>query len=515
MSRTGILWSRVKKIRRYSLDFLILVQISLGIGKLFGARVGDAPILLFLIILVWFTYREIPSLLDRYFQLSTFKQRNIRLGIVFYTFATFFLFLISHEQGYYYTITPKVFQGMAINFSSLIFGVLFLFFTGFFFFSWCLLGHPPQGERGIRKASDPLKIYRPISKNIMNFKEDIRLIREDNVERFLFRRVWSGVVPSSICVFLAASYLAMMLSEALIILFLAGWILLRVYKREAKSLQIISETAADLKSKISHEGFIKTGLTMNKGIANWVLISFYFLASGFIFAASHVTAILLVQWYPLLLIAQIGRRTSFRLRLWKGEKTNLRKVPALPKYNEIILSLIIVYQILIGYSYYAESPYFGEIFLFLIPLNITALFSTVSFFRNPSSTSDNDLKHDEYRLIALCLSISLLITLATKAELNVSVPLFGILAGIYILSFYEDVCLHLEKKTVKPATYALVSSFYLMIVAALLLGATIIGFPELESTIFGIWILISMLLVLNVVLIYRERNIKNKLRTSS
>jgi len=496
-------------LNRWLEDFLIVTSIILTVTALFHNVLEVVDFFADWLIISLFFYLKIPSRLDSYFRTTAFRDDlSIRSGLIFFPALIFFLFLLGVPFGFF--LLPENLKHFSIfDVSTSILAVLALVFLSIFYFSW-----------RVWNCSDvdlAKRLWRKTCESDEEFEGDFTLSKRSKIDSFFSRLVSPGAVPMAVCVFLFFATCVLLIIDFLLVILLIFWLGYNVFYevgQRSTSFQRRSGFAYEFFKNIDRvlawESLLQSGLVGRmEGIIEVIIMMGCFLMliplsvlslEGFIVMFGF-----LCQWYVLIVLVQVARRTRYRRKTSRSKKPP----PSLPKFSNIVLpsclTLLVVFS-LGGYLNLVESQDFVMIFTVLsLTLNISAIVSIALWARTQETKIRDPIKHlgkDRYRLYGIFYSLGLLIALAGKSLQGVI--FWTSLSGALILLTTQD-SIRTRFRRSDPKIYATLTTLHLAVGIYIILGTAIYFFPELSFLMLTVAILCGVLLLLMWLQTFRIR----------
>ena len=493
-------------------DGLIVISIVLTVVSLFYNTYEILDFFVDWLVISVFFYAKIPSRLNSYFRTTMFREDlSIRSGIVFFPGLMFVMFLLGVPFGFF--LLPEGLKYVSVlSMSASVLGVIALVFLSIVYFSWRVWNCPD--------AELAMRFWRKTCESDEEFERDVALSERSRIDKFFSRLVSPGAVPMAISVILFFATCVLMIIDVLLAILLVFWLAYNIFYEiglRSSSFRKRSGFAykffKNLDRVLAWESLLQTGLVGRmEGIIEVIIIMGCFLIliplsvlslEGFIVMFGF-----LCQWYVLIVLIQVARRTRYR----KKDSRSRNLPPSLPKYSDIVLpsclALLLVFS-LAGYLNLQESQEFMKIFTVLsVTLNIGAIVSTMLWTRAQEETEIQDqiehLGKDRYRLYGIFYSLGLLIALVGKSMQGVM--FWTALSGSLILLTTQST-IRMKFHRSEPKTYATVTTLHLAIGIYIILGTAIYFFPELSFLMIAVAILCGVLLLLMWLQTYRIRGL--------
>ena len=492
-------------------DGVIVISIVLTVVSLFYNTYEILDFFVDWLIISVFFYARIPPRLNSYFRTTMFREDlSIKSGIVLFPALMFLIFLLGVPFGFF--LLPEGLKYVSVlSISTSVLGVIAFVFLSIVYFSWRLWN--------CSDAELAMRFWRKTCESDEEFERDVALSERSKIDNFFSRLVSPGAVPMAISVILFFATCVLIIIDVLLVILLVFWLAYNVFyeiRVRSSSFQKRSDFAYDffknLDRVLAWESLLQTGLVGRmEGIIEVIIMMGCFLIliplsvlslEGFIVMFGF-----LCQWYVLIVLIQVTRRTRYRK---KGKSRNLP--PSLPKYSDIVLPscliLLLVFS-LAGYLDLQESQGFMKIFTVLsVTLNIGAIVSTMLWARAREETKIQDriehLGKDRYRLYGIFYSLGLLIALVGKSLQGVM--FWTALSGSLILLTTQS-SIRMKFRRSEPKTYATVTTLNLAIGIYIILGTAIYFFPELLFLMIALATLCGVLLLLMWLQTYRIRGL--------
>ena len=490
-------------------DLLITASIILTVSALFYNALEVVDFFADWLIISLFFYFKIPLRLDSYFRTTAFKDDlRIRLGIVFFPALMFLIFSLGFPFGFF--LLPEGLRHFSIlDVSASILAVLVLALSSIVYFSWSAwnCSDTELAER----------LWRKTCESDEEFEGDLGLSRRSKIDSFFSRLVSPGAVPMAVCVLLFFATLVLLFVDVLLVILLVFWLTYNVlYEvgQRSSSFQRRSgfayEFFKNLDRVLAWESLLQSGLVGRmEGIAEVIVMMGCFLMmiplsvlslEGFIVMFGF-----LCQWYVLIVLVQVARRTRYRRKASRSKNPP----PSLPRLSDIVLpsclTLLVVFSFG-GYLDLVESQDFVMIFTVLsLALNIGAIVSIVLWARTQETETRDPTMHlgrDRYRLYGIFYSLGLLIALAGKSSQGI--VFWTAFSGALILLTTQD-SIRMRFRRSDPKIYATVTVFHLGVGIYVILGSAIYFFPELSLLMLAVAALCGVLLLLMWLQTYRIR----------
>jgi hypothetical protein len=268
-----------------------------------------------------------------------------------------------------------------------------------------------------------------------------------------------------------------------------------------------------LDSILTWDAILQTGLNLRVGgfiealmlIVSLLLLIFLSFLS---FAAFIVMFGLLCQWYVLIVLVQIGRRS----RLKHGKKNLDAKLRTLPPGSNLILPSCLIMLI----SFTALGSYYSNIqkstveLLLLLSaiLNIGAVASIILWRgkRNKgvmSNPEDKSVEKDEYRLYCILCSLGLPVVFAGK---NVQGYVFWTVFTGALIWLNFDARFRQRLKNAGPIKYATTTTLYEAVGVSLIIGLIFYMIAKLSLVGLTVASIVGFLLISMWVQKFRTRN---------
>lgn len=489
---------------RLAENILIITSIALTIAALVHNAFETADFLADLLTISLFFYTKIPSRLNSYFHTEVFRRDlSIRMGLVFFPTLIFFLFSLNIPLGFF--LLPERLEPLKIlSMPVSVLAVLAVSLLSIVYFSWRVwncsdvdLGH---------------SLWRKACASNEDYKRDIALSKISRIDRLLSTIISPGVAPMAIVVILFFSMLVLMIADVLLVLFLLCWLIYNVLyevRKRSTSFRRRSNLAygffLNLDKILAWDSLLRTGLAGRTGGVIEVIILMGCFSILFLSSIASTSAILVMfgflgQWYVLVILIQIARRTTLqrqRSRRWKNSLL-------LPYRSDIVLAFCLATLLVFSLTSYInlqESMMFvGAFAMVSLILNTTAIWSVVRWVKSNIKTSEEDfskgLERDRYRLWGIFYSLGLFIV-SVGRDLNGFVFWSAFSGGLIFLTTYRRLRLRLSRSGAK--TYATITTLHTSVGVYLVLGAAAFYFSELlplmvvVSTLCGILLLLMWL----------------------
>lgn len=497
--------------KKFAEDCLIVTSIILTITSLLFNALEVVDFFVDWLIISLFFYLKIPSRLDSYFQTTTFrKDLSIRLGIVFFPALMFLLFLLSVPLGFF--LLPMGLEHLnVLDLSVSVLALIGVVFLSIVYFSWRIWN--------CSDAKLARRLWRKVSDSDEEFERDIALSERSRIDNFFSKLVSPGVVPMSVSVILFFATCVLMIIDALLAIFLVCWlaynILYEIQQRSSSFRErsgFAYEFFKNLDEVLAWESLLQPGLAGRMGGIIDVIImmgcfSILILVSVLNLAAFIVMFGFLCQWYVLIILIQIARRTKYRKQASRSKKLP----PKLPRFSNIVLLSCLVMLVgfsVAGYLSLQELQDFVRIFTVLsLILNVSAIVSITLWAKKKNlmmTDSVEPLEKDRYRLYAIFYALGLMIALIGRSMQGI--VFWTALSGALILLAMQDV-VRKRFQSSGPKTYATVTTLHLAIGIYMILGTAIYFYPELSTLVIAVATISGFLLLLMWLQLFRIRSL--------
>jgi hypothetical protein len=500
-----------KMNKKFAEDCLIVTSIILTIISLLFNALEAVDFFVDWFIISLFFYFKIPSRLNSYFQTTMFrKDLPIRLGIVLFPALMFWLFLLSVPLGFF--LLPIGFEHLnVLDLSVSVLALIGVVFLSIVYFSWRIWN--------CSDAKLATRLWRKVSESDEEFECDIALSNRSRIDNFFNKLVSPGVVPMAVSVILFFATYVLMIIDVLLAILLVGWLaynILYEIRQRSSSFRDRSGFAYALFKKLDEilawESLLQLGLAGRMGGIIEVIImmgcfSILILVSVLNLAAFVVVFGFLCQWYVLIILIQIARRTTYRKQASKSKKLP----PKLPRFSNIILpsclTMLVGFSVA-GYLNLQESQDFVRIFTVLsLILSVGAIVSITNWVKRKNliqSESVEPLEKDRYRLYAIFYALGLMIALIGRSMQGI--VFWTALSGALILLAMQDV-IRKRVQSSGPKTYATATTLHLAVGIYTILGTAIYFYPELSTLMTVVATLSGFLLLLMWLQLFRLRSL--------
>jgi len=491
-------------------DSLIVISIVLTVASLFYNAFEIVDFFVDWLIISLFFYAKISSRLNSNFRTTMFRDDlSIRLGIVFFPALMFLVFLLSVPFGFF--LLPEGLKHVTVlSVTASILGAIAFVFVSIVYFSWRVWN--------CSDAELAMRLWRKACESDEDFERDLALSKRSRIDNFFSRLVSPGVVPMAVSVILFFATCVLMIIDVLLVILLVCWLFYNVFYeigRRSSSFQKRSGFAyrffKNLDRVLAWESLLQIGLAGRMaGIIEVIIMMGCFfiliLVSVLNLAAFIVMFGFLCQWYVLIVLIQIARRTRYRKQASKSKKP----LPMLPKYSNVVLPsclTILVCFSLSGCLNLQESQNFVRIFTVLsLILNIAAIVSIALWAKRKQKMERENLleplEKDRYRLYVIFYSLGLMIALVGKSLHGIM--FWTALSGaLFLLATHDDVRKRFQKSDAR--TYATVTTLHMAIGIYIILGTAIFFFPELSFLMIATAVLSGILLLLMWLQTFRTR----------
>ncbi len=503
-------------LRNYIENSLIVTSIALTIVSLSYDSVQIPAFSLDCVLVSLLFYTKIPSMLDKYFQTSVFKKdKTIRMGLVVFPATLLSLFALSTPFGF--SLLPGDLKKYAVlDLFVPIFGAVALVFISMFYFSW-----------RVRNTSDSgliEKLWRKACESEDDYQSDKLLSERSKIDRLLTESIATGIVPMTVSVMLFFSWLILIVTDVLFVMFLMLLLtynlLYEINKRSGTLTErnrLTYRLFSSLDQIVTWEDLVQTGLSRRiSGIMEVLALTASFLllvlVSLLSVAAFIVMFGLLSQWYVLLVIVQIGRRGKYKL---KG--STAAKPPTLPHRCDFVLVFCLV--MLLGFSMasYADlqkSTYVPQVFLVLSVILNVATISSVIFWRIREKSGLNNrgrenLGNDKYRLHGILYLLGFPVALLGKTLQGI--VFWSVLNGALVWLSTDD-SVRNRFKSANPQKYATMTTLHMAIGAFSIIGLIFYFLPELYPLAVVATMVFSVLLTWMWIQKFRMRTTNQEAR---
>lgn len=499
--------------RRFAEDCLIVTSIFLTIVSLLHNTFEIFDFLVDWLVISLFFYTKVSSRLNSYFRTTVFREDLwIRFGIVFFPALMFFLFLLSVPLGFF--LLPKGLEHLnVLDLSASVLGVIGVVFLSIVYFSWRIWN--------CSDAKLAMRLWRKVCESDEEFKRDVALSKVSRIDNFFSKLVSPGVVPMAISVILFFGTCVLMMIDVLLAIFLVSWLAYNILYETGQRSSSFQERSGfayeffkNLDGVLAWESLLQPGLAGKMGGIIEVIIimgcfSILILVSLLNLAAFIVMFGFLCQWYVLIVLIQIARRSRYRKQASRSKKPP----PKLPKFSNVVLPsclTILVGFSVIGYLNLQESKDFVCILSVLsLILNIGAIASITLWAKRKKPNMDNSvelLEKDRYRLYAIFYALGLMIGLIGKSMDGI--VFWTALSGALVLLAAQDIVRARFQKS-GPKKYATVTTLHLAVGIYIILGTAIYFFPELSTLMIAVAALSGFLLLLMWLQILRIRSLNH------
>ncbi|UCE29503.1 MAG: hypothetical protein JSV85_01905 [Candidatus Bathyarchaeota archaeon] len=488
-------------------DGFIIASIALTTAALFHGTFEIADFFVNYLLISWFFYTKIPLRLDSYFRTTAFREDlSIKSGIVLFPALMFLVFTLGRPFGF--LLLPQGLKRFALlSVDASVLGVIAVALLSIIYFSWRAWNCPD--------TKLAMRLWRKTCESDEEFEHDLALSSESRIDHYFNRLVSPGAVPMGITVILFFAAYVLMIIDVLLVILLACWLAYNILfevGRRSSDFSRRSNSAykffKNLDRVLVWESLLRFGLVGRmENVVGAIIVTGCFLLLITISIISLEAFIVmfgfLCQWYVLVVLIQIARRTRYRPRALRNESL----LPSLPNYSNVVLpfclTLLLVFS-LGGYLDLTESQLFMRAFTIMsLSLNVGVIVSVVLWARSGKRPA-TQLRMDRYRLFGIFYLSGLFVALAGKSIQGVI--FWTALSGALIFLTTQR-SIHARYQRSDPKICATATTLHFAIGVYTILGTAAYFFPELSFLMLSAAMLSGVLFLLMWVQTFRIRTL--------
>lgn len=297
-------------------DFFVAVSATLTILQLFNSSLEMPAFVLGSSLVIWLVYDKIPRLLNRRFsdESKAFTRDFwLKLGLVFFSFAMFLLFALNIYFGY--SILPKSLLGInTLELTHSIYGAIALVFVSIYYFSWRLWKYEDLAEQ----------LWKMTCWTKTEFRKEKATAEKSRSYSLVSKYLGPGIVPMAVSVLLFMGWLVLTIVDLLMVGLLLLWLFNNILR------QLPLKSALDKWDSIVEGDFVwkavaRSGIASLDSVMDAIMIILGFMIIVLLAMIAWSTFIGVVVffngWYILVVLFQIGLRSSARVRIKEGKQT--------------------------------------------------------------------------------------------------------------------------------------------------------------------------------------------------